>query len=81
MGDGDGEDVDFEGALARLEDLVGELERGELSLENSLRRFEEGVGLVRRCSEQLKSAELRIRQLEEGTDGVSERAVDLAGDE
>ena len=75
---GDGEDVDFEGALSRLEDLVGELERGELSLENSLRRFEEGVRLVRRCSERLKSAELRIRQLEEGTDGVSERAVDVA---
>ncbi len=78
---GDGEDVDFEGALSRLEDLVGELERGELSLENSLRRFEEGVRLVRRCSEQLKSAELRIRQLEEGTDGVSERTVDVAEDE
>lgn len=78
---GDGEDVDFEGALSRLEDLVGELERGELSLEDSLRRFEEGVRLVRRCSEQLKSAELRIRQLEEGTDGVSERAVDVAEDE
>ncbi len=75
---GDGEDVDFEGALSRLEDLVGELERGELSLEDSLRRFEEGVRLVRRCSERLKSAELRIRQLEEGTDGVSERAVDVA---
>jgi len=78
---GDGEDVDFEGALSRLEDLVGELERGELNLENSLRRFEEGVRLVRRCSEQLKSAELRIRQLEEGTDGVSERAVDVAREE
>ncbi len=78
---GGGEDVDFEGALSRLEDLVGELERGELSLEDSLRRFEEGVRLVRRCSEQLKSAELRIRQLEEGTDGVSERTVDVAEDE
>ncbi len=77
---GDGEDVDFEGALSRLEELVGELERGELSLENSLRTFEEGVRLVRRCSEQLKSAELRIRQLEEGTDGVSERTVDVAED-
>ncbi len=78
---GDGEDVDFEGALSRLEELVGELERGELSLENSLRTFEEGVRLVRRCSEQLKSAELRIRQLEEGTDGVSVRTVDVADDE
>ncbi len=78
---GQSEDVDFEGALSRLENLVGELERGELSLEDSLRTFEEGVRLVRRCSEQLKSAELRIRQLEEGTDGVSEGAVDVVEDE
>ncbi len=78
---GQSEDVGFEGALSRLENLVGELERGELSLEDSLRTFEEGVRLVRRCSEQLKSAELRIRQLEEGTDGVSEGAVDVVEDE
>ncbi len=78
---GGDEDVDFEGALSRLEDLVGELERGELSLEDSLRTFEEGVRLVRRCSEQLKSAELRIQKLEEGTDGVSEDAVEVAEDE
>ncbi len=78
---GGDEDVDFEGALSRLEDLVGELERGELSLEDSLRTFEEGVRLVRRCSEQLKSAELRIQKLEEGTDGLSENAVEVAEDE
>ena len=78
---GGDEDVDFEGALSRLEDLVGELERGELSLEDSLRTFEEGVRLVRRCSEQLKSAELRIQKLDEGTDGVSENAVEVAEDE
>lgn len=76
----DGEEVDFEGALSRLETLVGELEGGELSLEDSLRTFEEGVRLVRLCSERLKSAELRIRQLEEGTDGVGERSLDLRED-
>ena len=77
----DGEEVDFEGALSRLETLVGELEGGELSLEDSLQTFEEGVRLVRLCSERLKSAELRIRQLEEGTDGVGERSLDLQEDE
>jgi exodeoxyribonuclease VII small subunit len=77
----DGEEVDFEGALSRLETLVGELEAGELSLEDSLQTFEEGVRLVRLCSERLKSAELRIRQLEEGTDGVGERSLDLQEDE
>ena len=77
---GESANVDFEGALSRLEELVGELERGELNLEDSLRTFEEGVRLVRRCSEQLKSAELRIRQLEEETDGVSESAADVVED-
>ena len=77
----DGEEVDFEGALSRLETLVGELEGGELSLDDSLRTFEEGVRLVRLCSERLKSAELRIRQLEEGTDGVGERSLDVQEDE
>lgn len=77
----DGEEVDFEGSLSRLETLVGELEAGELSLEDSLRTFEEGVRLVRLCSERLKSAELRIRQLEEGTDGVGERSLDVQEDE
>ncbi len=77
---GEDENVDFEGALSRLEALVGELERGEISLEDSLRTFEEGVHLVRLCSERLKSAELRVRQLEEGTDGVVESAVDVQED-
>ncbi len=77
---GESANVDFEGALSRLEELVGELERGELKLEDSLRTFEEGVRLVRRCSEQLKSAELRIRQLEEETDGLSESAADVVED-
>ena len=77
----DGVEVDFEGALSRLQTLVGELEGGELSLEDSLQTFEEGVRLVRLCSERLKSAELRIRQLEEGTDGVGERSLDLQEDE
>ena len=77
----DGVEVDFEGALSRLQTLVGELEAGELSLEDSLQTFAEGVRLVRLCSERLKSAELRIRQLEEGTDGVGERSLDLQEDE
>ncbi len=78
---GEDEEVDFEGALERLETLVGKLEGGELSLEDSLRTFEEGVRLVRLCSERLKSAELRIQQLEDSTDGVSERPLDLQDDE
>ena len=64
----DGKELDFEAALAQLEALVGRLEGGDLSLDDSLRTFEEGVLLVRQCSERLQSAELRIQKLEEGSE-------------
>jgi exodeoxyribonuclease VII small subunit len=58
----------FEGALARLEEIVEHLEGGELGLEEALAVFEEGVALSRRCSGQLEEAERRIEILtgEEG---------------
>ena len=56
----------FEKALKQLETLVEQLERGEDSLEDSLRRFEEGVALSRQCQEALKVAEQRVRVLIEG---------------
>lgn len=60
---------DFESALARLEKIVETMEGGELPLEESLRLFEEGVGLARRLEEQLRRAELRVEALVRGTDG------------
>lgn len=59
-------ELDFEEALRRLERVVAELEAGELSLERSLERFEEGVRLVKLCSSRLQAAEVYVRQLEEG---------------
>jgi exodeoxyribonuclease VII small subunit len=56
---------DFEAALAELEALVEQLERGELSLEQSLRDFERGVQLARSCQMALKGAELKVQQLVE----------------
>ncbi len=57
------EEPSFEEALARLEQIVDELESGELGLEASLAAFEEGVSLSRRCSGQLDDAERRIEVL------------------
>ena len=56
--------------VARLEEVVKRLEGGELSLEDSLKAFEEGVGLVRRGERMLSEAEKRIEQLlaEDGAD-------------
>lgn len=53
----------FEQALAELERIVHELEGGELGLEESLRLYERGVGLVRRCAAQLDAAEARVKVL------------------
>ena len=58
-------EVDFEAALKALEDLVKQMESGELGLEASLAAFEQGVALTRQCQAALKRAELRVRALTE----------------
>lgn len=55
----------FEEAIERLEQVVAELERGDLSLERALALYEEGVALVRVCARHLDQAEQRIRMLVE----------------
>ena len=55
--------VDFEKALAELEDLVQQMERGELSLEDSLRHFERGIELARSCQAALQLAEQKVEKL------------------
>jgi exodeoxyribonuclease VII small subunit len=58
-----GEPPKFEEALARLEAIVQELEGKELSLEETLTRYEEGSKLVRECAQRLDEAEQRIKTL------------------
>ena len=53
----------FEQSLDELEQLVGKMEHGEMSLEASLAAYERGVGLYRRCQAALEQAELRVRLL------------------
>ena len=57
--------VDFEAALGELEALVGKMEDGSLSLEDSLAAFERGVKLARVCQGALRAAELRVKALTE----------------
>jgi exodeoxyribonuclease VII small subunit len=59
------ERVDFEPALAELEQLVEQMERGDLSLEESLLAFERGVKLTRACQQLLSEAEQKVRILSE----------------
>ncbi len=53
----------FESALAELEQLVKQMEQGDLTLEESLTAYERGIALGRQCQDALKTAELRIQEL------------------
>lgn len=55
--------MDFEKKLNRLEEIVKKMEGGETSLEDSLRLFEEGVGLSRDCHKELEQAEQKVEVL------------------
>jgi len=60
---------DFEASLAQLEKLVTRMESGEMSLEESLKAFEEGVKLTRLCQETLSSAQQKVQVLMEQQPG------------
>ncbi|MBQ2698143.1 MAG: exodeoxyribonuclease VII small subunit [Clostridia bacterium] len=62
--------MEFEKALARLEEIVRALETGSASLDQSLRLFEEGVGLTARCNALLDQAEQNVQMLVRGEDGA-----------
>ena len=57
--------IDFEASLGKLEQLVDQMEEGELSLEDSLKAFEDGVKLTRECQQALVEAEQKINLLME----------------
>jgi exodeoxyribonuclease VII small subunit len=54
---------DFEQALKRLEEIVADLEKGELPLEKALELFEEGMKISRLCGERLEEAERKVETL------------------
>jgi exodeoxyribonuclease VII small subunit len=61
--------VTFEQSLARLEEIVRDLERSDLDLDQALRLFEEGIGHLRTAGESLKAVDARVQQLVEAADG------------
>lgn len=63
------EPIDFEQSLRKLEEIVRKMEQGELTLENSLEAFEEGVRLTRNCQSALQKAEQKVNILVENSDG------------
>lgn len=61
----------FEVALTRLEEIVARLEAGDGELEEALKLFEEGIGLVKVCDKQLKEAEQKLELLSNEGDLIS----------
>jgi exodeoxyribonuclease VII small subunit len=59
----------FEESLKRLETVVDQLEKGELTLEDSLKLFEEGVNLTANCKQELDAAEGKVQMLVKQRDG------------
>jgi exodeoxyribonuclease VII small subunit len=62
-------EIKFEKAMSRLEQIVDELERGELDIDKSLKIFEEGIKMSRVCSKKLNEAEKKIEKLTRNQSG------------
>jgi exodeoxyribonuclease VII small subunit len=60
----------FEQSLKKLETIVDQLEKGDLALEDSLKLFEEGVGLSAACKQELDAAEGKVQILVRQRDGA-----------
>lgn len=64
--------MSFEKNLARLEQIVGQLEGDRLDLDASLKLFEEGIELLRLASAELSETDVKVKELVERADGVLE---------
>ena len=70
----------FEAALAELEAIVDQLEKGAVALDESIRLYERGEALKRRCDELLQNAEMRIEKITLSADGALKEVVPLDDD-
>ncbi len=63
------ENTSFEDKMKKLEEIANELEKGELNLDDSVSKFEEGMKLSKECSKMLEKAEKKITMLIKDDDG------------
>jgi len=61
--------MNFEQSMARLEQIVRAMERGDVALEESLKLFQEGTELVRSCQKLLDEAQLQVKMIMTAPDG------------
>lgn len=67
-------DLNFEDAMKKLESIADELEKGDLSLDESVSKFEEGMKLSKKCSDFLDSSEKKITMIINDKDGIKEES-------
>ena len=72
-------EANFEQAMQRLEQIVEQMESGELPLEELIVRYEEGMKLVKVCQEKLETAERRIEVISNGASGKPQLTEFQAG--
>lgn len=65
-------DIKFEDALKKLEKIVEDLEKGDLTLDEALKKYQEGIELSRACSQRLESAKKKIDVLVKNKKGEFE---------
>jgi exodeoxyribonuclease VII small subunit len=73
-------EMPFEAALAELEQIVDQLEKGAVALDESIRLYERGEALKKRCDELLKNAEMRIEKITLAADGGFKGVIPLDDD-
>ena len=71
--------MSFEQAMAELEQVVGQLERGDVALDESIRLYERGAALKKRCEAKLKEAEEKVATITLDGDGVPRGATPVEG--
>lgn len=59
----------LEQSLKRLEEIVEKMERGDVSLDDAVNLYEEGIQISKECAEKLRTAELKIKKLSKGIEG------------
>jgi exodeoxyribonuclease VII small subunit len=72
-------EMSFEQAIAALEQVVGQLERGDVALDESIALYERGAALRKRCQDELKRAEEKVAKLTIDADGNATGTAPLDG--
>ena len=72
--------ITFEAAMERLEEITRLLESGAEGLDESLKLYEEGVSLIRLCTQKLESAEQSVKVLQMNEEGITLTDFDTKGD-